>query len=110
MPAKAQAPPVFLLFHPQFGDWGLGSLPSCLQAGWSSACSGENFPHNPAFLREENPSRNPPADVLSHGSELGHVLMLKPATWQEWNLHDNWRVRPLPTFPKAHGPAEKSGF
>lgn len=65
---------------------------------------------NPAFLREENTSRNPPADVLSHGSELGHALMLKPTTWPEWNLHDNWRVRPLPTFPKAHGPAEKSGF
>lgn len=38
------------------------------------------------------------------------MVTLPPSSWQEWNLHDSWRVRSLLIFPKAQGAAENSRF
>lgn len=106
MAARAQVPH----FSPLPSSVWLGSLPARLQGGWSSARGGQNFPVTLFFLREENLSRSPPASFLSHRSELGHMVTLTPSSWQEWNLHDSWRMRPQLTFPKAQGAAENSRF
>lgn len=83
----------------------------CTPARWLELSrGGQYFPVTLFFLREENLSRSPPASFLSHRSELGHMVTLTPSSWQEWNLHDSWRVRPQLTFPKAQGAAENSRF